>query len=76
MIALPKTSRARRDALEGYIFLIVGATMGAMLFARTPMVRATTLVTHVFGLVYAWQGRLTLVPLYVSLPRAVLGTDD
>lgn len=53
---------------------IVGATMGAMLFAGVPMVLATTLVAHVFGLVYAWQGRFTLVPLYGSLLRAVLGS--
>ena len=76
MIAQPKTPRARREALEGCIFLIVGATMGTMLFARVPMVPATTLVAHVFGLVYAWQGRFTPIPLYGSLPRAVLGTDD
>ena len=71
MIALPKTSRARREALEGYSFLIVGAAMGTLLFAGAPMVRATTLAAHVFGLVYAWQGRFTPVPLYGSLPRAV-----
>ena len=74
MVALPKTPKARQDALESYLFLIVGATMGAMLLARAPMVRATTLVVHVFGLVYAWQDRFTPVPLYGSLPRAVLGS--
>ena len=55
---------------------IVGATMGAMLFAGIPMVLAATLVAHISGLVYAWQGRFTLVPLYGSLLRAVLGSAD
>ena len=55
---------------------IVGATLGAMLFAAVPLVLAATLVAHISGLVYAWQGRFTLVPLYGGLLRAVLGSAD
>ena len=55
---------------------IVGATMGAMLFAGVPMVLVATLVAHISGLVYAWQGRFTLVPLYGGLLRVVLDPAD
>ena len=54
----------------------MGATLGAMLFAAVPLVLATTLMAHISGLVYAWQGRFTLVPLYGGLLRAVLGSAD